>query len=150
MFRRKLAEVIIFAFVGALITPTIASILAKYILDEVSQHYAVPMAAIALVILSFIISTIIKSVLASRMSINMDHISVMLSIFILQFFICSIFVGFGMSLVYAGAVILGSFISLVITIIKRPFTLYDEVKGKVKDKQHPEEKKKKKSKKSKK
>ena len=147
MFRRKLAEVIIFAFVGALIAPTIASIIAKYILNEVSQHYAVPMAAVAIVILSFIISTIIKAILASRMSINMDHISVMLSIFILQFFICSVFVGFGMSVLYAGAVILGSFISLVITIIRRPFTLYDEVKEKIRDKQHPEEKRKKKSKK---
>ena len=137
MIGRKIAEVIIFSIVGALVAPTLASVLAHLVMDQVNQVYTVPMAAVALIILSFLISTFIKWALASFMSINMDHILVMGAIFILQFFICAIFIFFGMKFVFAAAVVAGSFISLVITIVRRPFTAYSEVKDKIEEYQHP-------------
>ncbi len=133
MIARQTAELALFAFINAAFTPVIAFMLAGLILDEVSESFVVPMAALVLTILSCVISMLMKKLMASRMSVNFNAVTVNVAVFVLEFLICWLFAYLGMPLVYAASVILGAAIAIVISAVRRPSTLKEERRHKRKE-----------------
>lgn len=125
---RKIGELVGYAFLGALITPLVSSFLSKFIIAQISTVYAISMSTVAAFILSFLISYSIKTFVASHMTLDLNHISIAVILFILQFLMCSIFILLGMNILVAMGVIAGSFFNIITTIIMRPFTAYKQVK----------------------
>jgi len=125
---RKIGELVGYAFLGALITPLVSSFLSRFIIEQISTVYAVPMSTITAFILSFFISYSIKTFVASHMTLDLNHISISIILFILQFLMCSIFLLLGMNPFVVLGVITGSFFNIIATIIMRPFTAYRQVK----------------------
>ncbi len=128
MIARQTGELALYALINATITPVIAFMLAEFILAEVSENFVVPMAALMLTVLSCLISMVMKKVMASRMTVNFNAITVNVAVFVLEFIICWIFAYLGMPLVYAASVLLGAAIAIAITTLRRPSTLREERK----------------------
>ncbi len=128
MIARQTGELALYALINATITPVIAFMLAEFILAEVSESFVVPMAALMLTVLSCLISMIMKKIMASRMTVNFNAITVNIAVFVLEFIICWIFAYLGMPLVYAASVLLGAAIAIAITTLRRPSTLREERK----------------------
>lgn len=133
MLARKVAETFIFALIGALIIPTVTMWLSSRIATAMENTYSVP-AIVTVIVASIVLPFIMKAVLSLFMTISMTHVAVALAIFVIQIPVCGLFFLLGgLPLYLAVSVLAGSFVSLVITIILRPFTLATEIgKGIVK------------------
>lgn len=142
MLARKVAETFIFALVGALIIPTATLWLSGSIATAVEDAYSVP-AIVTVIIASIVLPFIMKAALSLVMTISMTHVAVALAIFVIQIPVCGLFFLLGgLPLYLALSVLAGSFMSLVITIILRPFTLAAEIgKGLMKEIKGDSEKK---------
>lgn len=142
MLARKVAETFIFALIGALIIPTITLWLSGSIATAVEDAYSVP-AIVTVIIASIVLPFIMKAALSLVMTISMTHVAVALTIFVIQIPVCGLFFLLGgLPLYLALSVLAGSFASLIVTIILRPFTLAMEIgKGIVKGVKGDSEKK---------
>lgn len=126
MLARKIAETFLFAFVSALIIPVLTFWLSGQIAIALEDAYAVP-AIITVLIASLLLPFVIKAVVSLFLTINMAHIAVALAIFVIQIPICWVFFLLGAPGFLMVSVLAGSLISVIITVIFRPFTLAYEV-----------------------
>lgn len=133
MLARKVAETFIFALIGALIIPMVTMWLSGSIATAVEDAYSIP-AIVTVIVASIVLPFVMKGILSLFMTISMTHVAVALAIFVIQIPVCGLFFLLGgLPLYLAVSVLAGSFMSLAITIILRPFTLAAEIgKGIVK------------------
>ena len=142
--KREIAEIVIYAIVGATIAPLVGFILANIIVDSTMGGAKDIFSTIVLLLLSFIITYGVRALVAFRMLVNFNSIHIGIVVFFIQLVLCSVLL-FTMMIpfLYILAIAGGSFIGLVVTIIKRPVTIIrdaddvirhaDEMKDRVKD-----------------
>ena len=134
MIGRILAELMIYALVGATVAPLLGYTLAQIVVDEASRHFTIPMAVILLMIVSFVIAYAIRSVTAHFMVVNFNKIAVAFIVFFFQMIICTVLLAsMLLPIIYVFAIACGSFVNLVITIIKRPITIVSDNKDQIRE-----------------
>lgn len=125
---RKIGELVGYAVLGALIAPLLSSFISGMVIDQVSNFYTIPMVTIAGFLLSFLISFGLKLFMISHMTLDLNHVSVAVILFMMQFMLCSIFILLGVNLFIMLGVMAGSFFNIITTIIMRPFTAVRQIK----------------------
>lgn len=126
-FGRKFAELVLYAFVTVAIVPAVALFLSNYIVDQINSHYVLPVTFVFVFLFSALISFLSNRILARVAKADFRHIRVVLFVFAMQFIVCSVLVPLGfLKPVTATAVMLGSFLMVCYTIIRRPKTYREE------------------------
>ena len=142
--KREIAEIVIYAIVGATVAPVVGYLLANMIVDSAMGGVRDIVSMIVLFLLSFIITYGVRALIAYRMLVNFNSIHIGIVVFFIQMMLCFVlFVTMFFPLIYILAIAAGSLTGLMVTIAKRPLTIIkdaddiiehaDEMRDKVKD-----------------